>query len=162
MDSLLNPKIGGGNLVALTLLGLGMGAFLGAPRLMVAASQISNASIAATRVDQCRVLGGNDKLVLGGYYGQLTQDGRGEWLGPGTLLCDLYGGSGEIFQGGYLQFLVTTDPLVMNKKLLKRLEEKANPDSNPAMRPRRDPSVPIYQPPAATQENTQFTGELNG
>ena len=162
MDSFLNPKIGGGNLIVLTLMALGAGAFFGAPRLIVSASQINSLAIANTRVDQCRVVGGNDKLVLGGYYGQPTEGGRGEWLGPGTLLCDLYGGSGEIFQGGYLQFLVTTDPLVMNKKLLKRLEEKANPDSNPAMRPRRDPSVPIYQPPAATQENTQFTGEPNG
>jgi len=160
MDSFLNPKIGGGNLIVLTLMALGIGAFFGAPRLMVSASQINSLAIADTRVDQCRVVGGNDKLVLGGYYGQPTEGGRGEWLGPGTLLCDLYGGSGEIFQGGYLQFLVTTDPLVMNKKLLKRLEDKANPDSNPGLRPYRDINVPIYQPPAAaTQQNTQFTGE---
>ena len=64
MDSFLNPKIGGGNLIALTLMALGAGAFLGAPRLMVSASQINNLAIANTRVDQCRVVGGNDKLVL--------------------------------------------------------------------------------------------------
>jgi len=158
MDSLFNPKIGSGNLIALTVLGLMAGAFFSTPRLLTAASQSSNRSIAATRVDQCRVVGGNDKLVLGGYYGQPTEGGGGEWLPPGTLLCDFYGGSGEIYQGGYLQFLVTTDPTTMNKKLLKRLEDEANPDSNPAMRPMRDSSVPIYQAPAAAQENNQFTG----
>ena len=51
MDSLLNPKIGGGNLIVLTLMGLGIGAFLGAPRLMVSASQINSLAIANTRVD---------------------------------------------------------------------------------------------------------------
>jgi len=160
MDSFLNPKIGGGNLIVLTLMALGIGAFLGAPRLIVSASQINSLAIANTRVDQCRMVGGNDKLVLGGYYGQPTEGGRGEWLPPGTLLCDLYGGSGEIYQGGYLQHLVSTDPLAVNDKLLKRLENKNNPDSNPALRPYRDINVPIYQPPAAaTQQTTQFTGE---
>jgi len=159
MDSLFNPKIGSGNLIAVTLMGLTIGAFFSVPRLLTAASQSSSGSISATRVEQCRVLGGNDKLVLGGYYAQPTQDGSGEWLAEGELLCDLFGGSGRIERGGYLQFLINTDPLTQNKKLMKRLEDKNNPDSNPDMRPRRDPSVPIYQDPVSVQENNQFTGE---
>lgn len=162
MDLLHNPKIGGGNLIAMTLLALGVGAFLGAPRLMTAAAQNGNTSIAATRVDQCRIVGNGDKLVRGGYYYQPTQDGRAEWLGAGTLLCDLYGNSGEIFEGGYLQYTITADPLSMNKTLMKRLANKDNPDNNPALRPRRDTTVPIYQPPVEQQAPDTFTGEPHG
>lgn len=161
MDSLLNPKISGGNAIAISLMTLGVGAYFSLPRILTSAAQSGNANIAATRVDKCRIVGGGDKLTRGGYYYQPTANGA-EWLSASTLLCDLYGNSGEIYEGGYLQHLTTTDPLKMNKVLMKRLQDKNNPDNNPALRPRRDPSVPIYQPPAPTQENTQFTGEPNG
>ena len=161
MDSLLNPKISSGNLIAIAGLLLGLGFLASIDRLATSASQNNSAAISATRVDQCRVLGGNDKLILGGYYGQPTDEvGTGKFLGEGEILCDLYGGSGRIERGGYLQFLIHTDPLTQNKKLMKRLEDKDNPDSNPNMRPRHDPSVPIYQPPVE-QEKTGFTGEPN-
>ena len=162
MDSLLNPKTSGGNAIAIALLLLGCGAFLSAPRLMTAAAQNGNSSIAATRVDQCRIVGGGDKLTLGAYYYQPTQDGRAEWLSPGTLLCDMYGNSGEIFEGGYLQYLITTDPVGMNKTLMRRLKNRDNPDNNPDLRPRRDATVPIYQQPAEQTIPQQFTGEPNG
>jgi hypothetical protein len=162
MDSLHNPRIGGGNLIAISLLVLGIGAFFSAPRLMTAAAQSGSSSIAATRVDKCRIVGNGDKLVRGGYYYQPTQDGRAEWLSAGTLLCDLYGSSGEVYEGGYLQYTITTDPVGMNKTLMKRLANKENPDNNPELRPRRDVAVPIYQPPAEQQPPDTFTGEPNG
>jgi len=157
MDSLLNPKISSGNLIAIAGLLLGLGSLASIDRLTTSAAENSAATIAATRVEQCRVVGGGDKLVLGAYYAQPT-DGGGQWLSEGTYICDLFGGSGRIERGGYLQFLTTSDAISMNKTLMKRLKDSNNPDNDSNLRPRRDTTQPIYQPPVE-QKETGFTGE---
>lgn len=157
MDILNNPRIAPQYLIGGSLLLLAIGAVASQTRLATVAYESSNAQISAYRVNSCRVLEGSDKLILGAYYYQPTGN-TGQWLSEGTYLCDLYGNSGRIDRGGYLQYLVPGDAAAMNKTLKTRLDDESNPDHNPNLRVRRDRITPIYVAPSPTPtpENSLF------
>lgn len=155
MDCLTNPKIAPAYIASASIILVLTGAIASQTRLQTVFYETQNKQISAYRADSCRVLEAGDKLILGAYYYQPSPDNEnaGEWLNEGVYVCDFYGSSGRIERGGYLQYLTPGDAVEMNRKLQARLNNRANPDSNPALRVRRDRTVPIYQSPTPTQTN---------
>lgn len=161
MNIISDPRIAPAWTAALAAVALGIGLAMSAQRLKTVAFERGNNDIAQSRVSSCRVLGRGETVQLGGYYFQPTAqaDGKisGDLLQEGVYICDLFGTSARIERGGYAQYVVTGDPVEMNKTLQERLKDPANPDSNEATRPRLDMGRGIYQaPPTEPQDDKLF------
>lgn len=152
MNALSDPRIAPRALLGGTLSLIAVAAILSGDRLSTVAYETSNSSIASYRANSCRVLNAPDKLELGAYYLQPTTGDRGILLDEGTYLCDAWGNTGRIERGGYLQLIKTGDPTEINKVLMTRIDDEANPDNNPHQRIMRDISRSVYQPPAPEPE----------
>ena len=152
MQALSDPRVAPRFLLAASLSAIATAAILSGDRLTTVAYETSNSSIASYRANSCRVLAAPDKLELGAYYLQPTRDNQGVLLPEGTYLCDTWGGTGRIERGGYLQKIKIGDPTALNKTLMTRIDDSANPDHNPRQRIMRDISRSIYQPPAPEPE----------
>jgi hypothetical protein len=146
MDVFTNPRIAPSWITAAAIGAIGLGALLSLDRLRTAAYEATNSQIASVRANSCRLLNPPDKVVLGAYYYQPSEQG-GQLLTEGEYVCDAFGSSARIERGGYAQFIVPGDATEMNKTLMQRIEDEANPDHNPNLRVRRDVSRGVYQPP---------------
>lgn len=164
MNIVSDPRIAPAWTIALTLAALSIGGFMSAQRLKTVAFERGNNDIAQSRVSSCRVLGGGNTVRLGGYYFQPTvpEATTGDLLPEGTYVCDFFGGTARIERGGYAQYVILGDPTDLNKALMERLKDPANPDSSEASRPRLDLTKPIYQAnPEPTLEPEQKLFNLN-
>ncbi|MBD2093531.1 hypothetical protein H6F67_27225 [Microcoleus sp. FACHB-1515] len=148
MSVFTNPKIAPSWIAASAIGVIGLGALLSLDRLITSASEAGNSQIASVRANTCRLLNPPDKVILGGYYFQPAGEGQGgQLLSEGEYICDAFGSTARIERGGYAQFIVTGSTTELNKTLMQRVEDEANPDRNPNLRVRRDVSRGIYQPP---------------
>lgn len=162
MSFLLNPKFAPAWIACLSVGAIAVGAVAAAPRLITAAEKHNSASLASSRAENCRILPEGETVVLGAYYFQPTMNVNGQIVGGSVLpggvdLCDLYGGSGQSVQGGYVQWVVQiSDPTEVNKTLRRRLKEETNPDRFPQSQIRRDWSRGVFTPPATNQQPNGF------
>lgn len=151
-----DPRIAPPWTIAFATVFLGVGVTMSMTRLKTVAYERANHDIAQSRVALCRVLGNSETVKLGGYYFQPTPQTNGliggDLLTEGIYICDLFGNSARIERGGYAQFVVSGDPLEMNKILLSRLQDPVNPDNSASNRPRLDMTRPIYK--AQPQQTT--------
>lgn len=147
MSVFTNPRIAPSWIAAAAIAGVGVGAVLSLDRLQTAGYEATNNQIASVRANSCRVLNAPDKIQLGRYYLQPTEGTQGVLLSEGTYICDVWGNTARIERGGYAQLVKTGDATEINKTLIDRMKDTANPDSNPNLRIRRDISRGIYQPP---------------
>jgi hypothetical protein len=149
MNIISDPRIAPAWTAALAVVALGAGVFMSHTRLLTVAYERSNNDISQSRVSSCRVLGNGETVQLGGYYFQPTPQSNGllggDLLPEGVYICDLFGNSARIERGGYAQYVISGDPVEMNKVLSSRLQDPVNPDSSKANRPRLDTSRPIYK-----------------
>jgi hypothetical protein len=158
MNIVSDPRIAPAWTVALAAVLLGGGVAMSATRLKTVAYERSNNDISQSRVSSCRVLGNGETVKLGGYYFQPTPQTNGliggDLLPEGVYICDLFGNSARIERGGYAQYVISGDPVEMNKVLSSRLQDPVNPDSSKANRPRLDMTRPIYQAQPEPQQTT--------
>lgn len=155
MSVFTNPRIAPSWIAASAIGAIGLGALLSLDRVLTAAREASNSQIASVRANTCRLLNPPDKVTLGAYYFQPAGVGQGgQLLSEGEYICDAFGSTARIERGGYAQFIVTGDATEMNKTLMERVENDANPDRNPNLRVRRDVSRGIYQPPPKDEPAT--------
>jgi hypothetical protein len=148
VSAFTNPRIAPAWTAATAIGVIGLGALLSLDRLITSASEAGNSQIASVRANTCRLLNPPDKVVLGAYYFQpQSSEQGGQLLTEGEYICDAFGSSARIERGGYAQFVVTGDATELNKTLMERIEDEANPDHNPNLRVRRDVSRGVYQPP---------------
>lgn len=141
---------------AISLLLVVGGGLMCSTRIKMAWAGQEAASIASTRVSECRVLPPDQTVVLGAYY---FQPGPNTYLPEGTFVCDLFGNSARIERGGYALHVVSSNPVDMNKELEKRLKDADNPDHFLQNRVQIDRSRPLYTPPpppVVRQENNLF------
>jgi hypothetical protein len=147
MNAFTDPRSAPRNIAAAAIATIGIAAALSGDRLATVAYETSNSSIASYRANTCRILNAPDKLELGAYYLQPTEGNQGVLLPEGTYVCDTWGGTARIERGGYAQQIKIGDATEINKVLMTRIEDEANPDHNPHQRIRRDISRSVYIPP---------------
>lgn len=144
MNAFTDPRSASRNTIAAAILLLGAAIGFSATRIATVTYEAGNGSIAEYRANSCRILNAPDKLELGAYYLQPTEGNQGVLLDEGVYLCDSWGNTGRIERGGYLQQIKTGDATAINKVLMQRLEDEANPDHNPQQRIQRDISRAPY------------------
>lgn len=152
MNAFTDPRSASRNTIAAAVLLLGAAVGFSINRIATVTYETSNGSIAEYRANSCRILNAPDKLELGGYYLQPTEGNQGVLLDEGVYLCDSWGNTGRIERGGYLQQIKTGDATAINKTLMQRIEDPANPDHNPLQRIQRDISRAPYVEPTPTSE----------
>ena len=152
MNALTDPRSAPRNTIAASILLLGVAVGFSINRIATVTYEAQNSSIAAYRANSCRILNAPDKLELGAYYLQPTQGTQGILLDEGVYLCDSWGNTGRIERGGYLQQIKTGDATAINKVLMQRIEDPANPDHNAAQRIQRDISRAPYVEPTPTSK----------
>jgi hypothetical protein len=153
----INPRSASKMLLCLGLGAIAIGAILDRTRLQTVAYQTGNSSIATLRSSQCRLLGSNDKLTLGGtYYQPRGLNQTGTLLGEGVILCDSTGGTAITDRNSVAQFLKSGDPLAMNKTINDRIADPNNPDHTNGLRVQRAINIPIYREPTANTNTGLF------
>ena len=148
MNPLTSPK-------ATALCGLTVvaaGALGSLPRLETAMAEGNHNRIAQQRAQVCRILPASEKLELGAYYFQPTQQTSNEMSGvlldEGVYVCDRYGGTGRIERGGYVQFIaISNDVAALNEALKRRLEDPSNPDHSKATQVQRAANMGVHRDP---------------
>lgn len=148
LNPLTSPKATA--LCGLTLVAAGTLGSL--PRLETAMAEGNHNRIAAQRAQVCRILPASEKLELGAYYFQPTQqnpDGMsGVLLDEGVYICDRYGATARIERGGYAQFIaISTDVSAINEILKGRLENPSNPDHSQATQVQRAINMGVRREP---------------
>lgn len=155
MSFFTNPRTAPAWTVFGTLIVVGAGAALSAPRLQTVAAEQNNNAIASYRADICRILPTTETVELGAYYFQPTAtlggvaQGdpplTGSLLTEGMYICDWFGKSARIERGGYAQFVVVaTDIAGVNKTLQERLSQTSNPDNSRLSQVRRAWNMGVY------------------
>lgn len=155
MNCFLNPRIAPAYIAASAVALIGGACIISLDRLNSAAANANSAATSAIRAQSCRVLEGSEKLELGARYFQPAEPGSptGQLLSEGEVLCDAFGSTGVIGADGYLRDLITGDAASLNESLMRRLDDKTNPDANPGLRPRRDMSQPLKIQPTQQETN---------
>jgi hypothetical protein len=145
----------------MTAMALAAGGLLSTTRLLTVMAESKNDSIGQYRAEICRILHHSEKVQLGAYYFQPTeQDTQGRLAGAlldeGTYVCDLYGNSVRIERGGYALYLIrVADVSGINKTLQKRLQDPASPDSVARSQIRRAQNMGVHRPPPSPQKSQE-------
>jgi hypothetical protein len=147
-----NPRLLPAWALTITAMSLAAGGLLSTTRLSTVMAESKNDSIGQYRAEICRILHHSEKVQLGAYYFQPTeQDTQGRLAGAlldeGTYVCDLYGNSVRIERGGYALYLIrVADVSGINKTLQKRLQDPASPDSVERSQIRRAKNMGLHRP----------------